>query len=63
VPAEGSLDLDGLGLSAEDVAELLRVDEAGWKAQLPQVREHFAQFERLPDELKAQLEALEQRLS
>jgi phosphoenolpyruvate carboxykinase (GTP) len=63
VPAVGSLDLDGLGLSAEDLAELLRVDEEGWKAQLPQVQQHLAQFDRLPDELKTQLEALEQRLS
>jgi phosphoenolpyruvate carboxykinase (GTP) len=62
VPADGGLEVEGLDLPAEDLAELLRVDEDGWRAQLPQVREHFARFERLPDELKGQLEALQQRL-
>jgi phosphoenolpyruvate carboxykinase (GTP) len=63
VPAEGELELEGLDLSAEEVAELLRVDEQGWRDQLPQVREHYAKFDRLPDELRAQLDALESRLS
>ncbi len=63
VPAAGSLDVEGLGLSDGQLAELLRVDEAGWKAQLPQVHEHYARFDRLPDALRAQLEALERRLS
>jgi phosphoenolpyruvate carboxykinase (GTP) len=40
------------------------VDPEQWKAQLPQMREHFARFgDRLPDELRSQLEALEERLS
>jgi phosphoenolpyruvate carboxykinase (GTP) len=63
VPAEGELELEGLDLSADEVAELLRVDEQGWRDQLPQVREHYAKFDRLPDELRAQLDALESRLS
>jgi phosphoenolpyruvate carboxykinase (GTP) len=41
----------------------MRVDPGQWRAQLPQVHEHFAQFgDRLPQELRAQLEALEERL-
>ena len=47
-----------------DMAELLagRPEQPG-SAQLPQVREHLAQFgDRLPDELRAQLDALEERL-
>ncbi|MFN8202063.1 MAG: phosphoenolpyruvate carboxykinase (GTP) [Solirubrobacteraceae bacterium] len=63
VPAPGSLELDGLSLSDGQLAELLRVDEEGWKAQLAQVHEHYARFERLPAALRAQLEALERRLS
>jgi phosphoenolpyruvate carboxykinase (GTP) len=40
------------------------VDPEEWKAQLPQVHQHFAQFgDRLPRELSAQLEALEERLA
>jgi len=63
VPAQGALDTEGLDLSANDLAKLLAVDPAEWKAQLPQLLEHFAEFgDDLPDELRAQLEALEKRL-
>jgi phosphoenolpyruvate carboxykinase (GTP) len=62
VPAEGSLDVEGLDLSTEELAELMRVDQEGWKAQLPQVREHFARFDNLPAALREQLDALESRL-
>jgi len=62
VPAPGSLDVDGLDVPAEDLEQLLRVDPAQWREQLSQFREHFAGFERLPGEMKAQLDALEQRL-
>ncbi len=63
LPADGSLDTSGLDIPAEDLAELLRVDEEAWRAQLPQFQEHYARFERLPDELAKQLEALEARLA
>jgi phosphoenolpyruvate carboxykinase (GTP) len=56
------LDTRGVDVSAEDMAELLRVDNGEWQAMLPQIRAHFAKFERLPPELHAQLDALEQRL-
>jgi phosphoenolpyruvate carboxykinase (GTP) len=63
VPAPGAIETTGLDLSEEGMAELLRVNPDQWKAQLPQVHEHFAQFgDRLPQELRAQLEALEERL-
>ena len=42
---------------------LLRVDPEEWKPEIEQVREHLAKFgDRLPGELRAQLEALEERL-
>jgi phosphoenolpyruvate carboxykinase (GTP) len=63
VPAPGAIDTNGLDVSDEDMAELLRVDPEEWKAQLPQMHEHFARFgDRLPDAVRAQLEALERRL-
>jgi phosphoenolpyruvate carboxykinase (GTP) len=63
VPTEESLDLSGLDLDQERVKELMKVDLDEWRTQLPQVREHYARFGgRLPEELRAQLEALEQRL-
>ncbi len=63
VPSPDALDTEGLDLSEEDLAELLSIDVEGWKAQLPQVKEHFAQFgPEFPEELSAQLAALEERL-
>jgi phosphoenolpyruvate carboxykinase (GTP) len=63
VPTPEALDTDGLDLAAEDLAELLRVDPAEWLAEIDPVREFYAQFgKKLPDELRAQLDALEQRL-
>ncbi len=64
VPAAGSLNTEGLRISADEVAELLAVDVAGSKAELPVIQEHFARFgEHLPDELRDQLADLEQRLA
>jgi phosphoenolpyruvate carboxykinase (GTP) len=63
LPAEGALDASGLDVSPEDLAELLRVDEAEWRDELPPIHEHFGKFgDKLPDELRAQLAALESRL-
>jgi phosphoenolpyruvate carboxykinase (GTP) len=56
------INTSGLDVSETDVAELLRVDVAEWRAQLPHFHEHLGKFERLPPELHAQLEALEDRL-
>jgi phosphoenolpyruvate carboxykinase (GTP) len=60
---EEGIDTRGLGISEEDIAELLRVDVHEWKRQLPHFHEHLGKFERLPQELHEQLHALEQRLS
>jgi phosphoenolpyruvate carboxykinase (GTP) len=63
VPAPGAIDTSGLELSDSAMEQLLKVDPDEWKAQLPQVREHFAKFgDDLPSELKEQLAALEDRL-
>jgi phosphoenolpyruvate carboxykinase (GTP) len=63
LPAAGAIDTAGLDVSDEDMAKLLEVDLGKWRAQLAQVHEHFAQFgEKLPEELRRQLEALEERL-
>jgi phosphoenolpyruvate carboxykinase (GTP) len=62
-PGDGGIEIAGLDVSEEAMAQLLEVDAEGWKDQLPQMREHYAEFgEKLPAELRAQLEALEQRL-
>jgi phosphoenolpyruvate carboxykinase (GTP) len=60
---EGGIDTEGLDVSVETMAKLLEVDHEGWTAQLPQIKQHFAEFgEKLPRELHEQLAALEARL-
>jgi phosphoenolpyruvate carboxykinase (GTP) len=60
---EGGIDTTGLDIEREAVEKLLEVDPECWIEQLPQMHEHYGKFgEKLPDELKAQLQALERRL-
>ncbi|MTD43904.1 phosphoenolpyruvate carboxykinase (GTP) [Conexibacter sp. W3-3-2] len=64
VPAPGALNIEGLdGVTEEDVAALLAVDNELVKSELPQVEEFLAKFgDRLPAEMTAQLDALKARL-
>jgi len=62
-PVEGGLDLDGLDIAEQDVADLLRVDAEEWRAELPLIDQHYDSFgESIPAELRSQLEALRTRL-
>jgi phosphoenolpyruvate carboxykinase (GTP) len=59
----GGIDTGGLDVGEHAMRELLAVDVPGWRAQLPQLREHYARFaDRLPLELRQQLDHLERRL-
>ena len=63
LPNEGDLDLTGLAIPQDNITELTRVDTAAWKAEVPDIEKHFAQFgDRLPERLKKQLVELEARL-
>jgi len=63
VPCAADLDLSGLNIPPDDVNELLRVDRDAWRAEVPDVERHFAQFgDRLPARLAAQVAALRERL-
>ena len=64
LPQEGELDLTGFFESRpQDFAELMRVDVAAYKAEVPDMEKHFKQFgDRLPACLNAQLKALKERL-
>jgi phosphoenolpyruvate carboxykinase (GTP) len=63
LPEAADLDTAGLETSAADLAQLLNVDIEGWLAEVPRIREHFAKFgNRLPQQLTAAVDALEQRL-
>ncbi len=64
LPLAGSLDVNGLSLSTEQLEAALRVDAMEWLNELPKVEEHFAKLgDHLPEEMFAQLAALRQRLT
>lgn len=64
VPAEGSLDLDGLEVSPSDLADALKVDAGEWDAELAGIDEWYARFgDSLPAEMAAELEGLKQRFA
>jgi phosphoenolpyruvate carboxykinase (GTP) len=63
LPAPGAIPAEGLDISDEDMAELLRVDREEWKAEIPLIGEYYAQYgSRMPQALRDQLEALSSRL-
>ena len=64
MPAVEDLDIEGLDIDAGALEQLLKVDEAAVKAELPQVREHLEKFgSDLPGTLRDELEKLEARLA
>lgn len=64
MPLPDAIDTDGLDISAAEMAALLHVDKQLWLANLALIKEHYAGFgERLPQKLRLQLDALEQRLT
>jgi phosphoenolpyruvate carboxykinase (GTP) len=63
LPTAGSIDRAGLPVSDSDMKELLRFDAEAWRAELPSLHTHYAQFgERLPGALREQLSVLEGQL-
>jgi phosphoenolpyruvate carboxykinase (GTP) len=64
LPADGALDLDGLDLTAEQVAELFHVDPTTWSAEADLTQEYYDQFgDRVPAVLREQLAGLRSRLA
>ncbi len=63
VPATGALDVTGMDISDEVLAELFAVDAESWLAEADLTAEYFQLFgDRLPAELVAQLDSLKARL-
>jgi len=63
LPKSGELDLDGLEIDDSALTTLTQVDVEGWLGEIPRIREHYAKFgERLPTDLRAELDGLEARL-
>ena len=64
LPSIGELNTNGLDISADDLDQLLTVDDNAVREQLPQIEEQFAKFgDDLPAELNAQFDELKNRLA
>jgi len=63
VPEPAGLETAGLDLDPSALRQLLSVDEAEWRAELPDLAAHFGRFgDHLPVELRIELEGLARRL-
>ncbi|HEY9061741.1 MAG TPA: phosphoenolpyruvate carboxykinase (GTP) [Pseudobacteroides sp.] len=63
MPTTDAIDTEGLKVSEEDMAELLKVNKDEWLKEVASIKDHYAKYgAKLPKELSAQLEALEKRL-
>ena len=63
LPTIDGLQLDGLNLTEDQIAQLLRVDVDGWLAEIPQIEAYYASYEgRTPPELLSELADLKERL-
>lgn len=60
LPAPSDIDVNGLNVNMTDLEAILSVDEDGWKAAIPQIKDHYAQFGgKLPSTLASKLSELE----
>ena len=63
VPNPADIDTTGLDMTQEQVAKALAVKVEDWEKELPLIEEWFAKFgDKLPEELKAQLETLQKNI-
>jgi phosphoenolpyruvate carboxykinase (GTP) len=64
VPAPGALDTTGLDVDEAVIDALVSVDKETWRAELPQLEEHYATIgDTLPAALRDELHELEKRLA
>ena len=64
VPNAEDINIEGLDIDVETVKELLNVDKETWLEEVKGIKEFYAQFgNKLPKELEAELNSLEERLS
>jgi phosphoenolpyruvate carboxykinase (GTP) len=64
MPTDDAIYTEGLNVTAADMHELLKVDKEQWLKEVESIKEHYQNYEpKLPQELKNQLKALEERLN
>lgn len=63
MPTLDGIDFNGLDITEEDIANLMRVDTDAWLSELDGIEEYYATFgDQLPKELKNQIQNLRERL-
>jgi phosphoenolpyruvate carboxykinase (GTP) len=62
VPTPESLDVEGLGLTGEELARALAVDPQEWRAELPLIEDWFDTIGNVPTTLLTELDGLRARL-
>lgn len=63
IPAPGELNLDGVKLSDEGLAELFSINQESWLAEAEMIGEYYESFgSHVPEELSDELTALQSRL-
>lgn len=63
LPHLSDLNTEGLDASKEDLEEILKIDQDGWRTEVASRREYFATFgSRFPRVLSEQVDALERRI-
>ena len=63
LPAPGALELGDLDLTAAHLEQLLKIDVDGWLQELPMIANYYDEFgDRVPQELREELDNLKQRL-
>jgi phosphoenolpyruvate carboxykinase (GTP) len=64
VPSPEDLDLSGLDIPEQDMAELLEVDKEVWNEEIPLLEEFLQKFAgHLPERMTAQLNRMRERLA
>jgi len=62
LPKAEDIDLDGTDIDLDTLKGLLSIDMDSWTEEVKDQAAHLAKFEKLPEEIKAQYEALKKRL-
>lgn len=63
LPKVEDIDIDGLDITEDTIKKLLTVDKDSWKEEIKSIKEFYDKFEEvLPDELRIQLENLENNI-
>ncbi len=63
IPYAKDIDLDGCEISQEVLEGLLSIDKESWMQEIADQKAHLARFEKLPAEIKAQYDALCERVN